>query len=64
MVSVANGRYPTELRSPDTIRPVIDTGSGAAVVVSLYDPAPLGGWEGKVRMADDFDETPAEVPRL
>ena len=25
---------------------------------------PLGGWEGKVRMADDFDETPAEVIKL
>jgi prevent-host-death family protein len=25
---------------------------------------PLGGWEGKVRMADDFDETPADVLNL
>lgn len=25
---------------------------------------PLGGWEGKVRMADDFDETPEKVVKL
>ena len=25
---------------------------------------PLGGWEGKVRMADDFDETPDAVIKL
>ena len=24
----------------------------------------LGGWEGKVRMADDFDETPNDVIKL
>ena len=24
-------------------------------------PRPLGGWEGKVWIADDFDETPEEV---
>ena len=27
-------------------------------------PRPLGGWEGKVWIADDFDETPEEVIRL
>jgi prevent-host-death family protein len=27
-------------------------------------PRPLGGWEGKVRMADDFDETPPDVLKL
>jgi len=27
-------------------------------------PRALGGWEGKVWIADDFDETPAEVVRL
>lgn len=27
-------------------------------------PRTLGGWEGRVRMADDFDETPDEVIRL
>lgn len=27
-------------------------------------PRILGGWEGKLRIADDFDETPDEVVRL
>jgi prevent-host-death family protein len=27
-------------------------------------PRTLGGWEGKVWMADDFDETPESVLRL
>ena len=27
-------------------------------------PRALGGWEGRVRVADDFDETPEEVIRL
>ena len=27
-------------------------------------PRPLGGWEGKVWIAADFDETPEEVIRL
>jgi prevent-host-death family protein len=27
-------------------------------------PRKLGGWEGKVRMADDFDETPEEIIKL
>lgn len=27
-------------------------------------PRRLGGWEGKVRAADDFDETPEEIIRL
>jgi len=27
-------------------------------------PRKLGGWEGKVRMAEDFDETPGEIIKL
>lgn len=27
-------------------------------------PRTLGGWEGKVRIADDFDETPEDLVRL
>jgi len=27
-------------------------------------PRKLGGWEGKVRIAKDFDETPEEIIRL
>jgi len=27
-------------------------------------PRSLGGWEGRVRIADDFDETPEEIIHL
>ena len=36
------------------------------LVACVPDRAPrvLGGWEGRIRIADDFDETPEELIRL